>query len=54
MVDGRAFPVVHPDFVAQSPAGRTVIVFQSDESYSVLDMLLMSELDMQAANGRSA
>jgi len=46
MVDGRVFAVAHPDFVAQSPSGRTVIVIQPDESYSVLDLLLMSELEV--------
>ena len=51
MADGRSFDVAHRDFVAQSPSGRTVIVFQQDESYSVLDLLLMSEL--QVANGRA-
>ncbi len=44
MADGRTFDVAHPDFVAQSPSGRTVIVFQSDESYSLLDLLMMTEL----------
>jgi hypothetical protein len=53
MADGRSFDVVHRDFVAQSPSGRTVIVFYSDEGYSVLDLLLMSELEVQAANGHS-
>ncbi|HUE74154.1 MAG TPA: hypothetical protein VMP01_24950 [Pirellulaceae bacterium] len=52
MADGRTFPVSHPDFVAQSPSGRTVIVFQSNESYSVLDLLLMTEL--QVGNGQAA
>lgn len=52
MADGRSFDVSHPDFVAQSPSGRTVIVFQADESYSVLDLLLMTEL--QVANGKHA
>jgi len=52
MADGRAFEVAHPDFVALSPTGRTVIVFQPDDSYSVLDLLLMSEL--QVSNGRAA
>jgi hypothetical protein len=52
MADGRAFTVAHPDFIAQSPSGRTVIVFQSGEGYSVLDLLLMSELEVHAANGR--
>ncbi len=53
MADGRAFHVNHPDFIAQSPSGRTVIVFQSDESYSVLDLLLMSELEVSSGNGRA-
>jgi hypothetical protein len=52
MADGRSFSVEHPDFVALSPTGRTVIVFQRDDSYSVLDLLLMSELEV-AANGQS-
>ena len=52
MADGRTFDVSHPDFVAQSPSGRTVMVFQADEDYSVLDLLLMTEL--QVANGRHA
>lgn len=54
MADGRAFDVVHPDFVAQSPSGRTVIVFQSDDNYSILDLLLMTELDVHSENGRTA
>jgi len=52
MADGRNFEVAHPDFVAQSPSGRTVIVFQPDDSYSVLDLPLMTEL--QVTNGRPA
>lgn len=52
MADGRSFDVEHRDFVAISPAGRSVIVFQPDESFSVLDLLLMSEL--QVTNGHAA
>lgn len=52
MADGRAFHVSHPDFVARSPNGRTVIVFSSDEAYSVIDLLLVSELEVHAVNGR--
>ncbi len=52
MADGRAFSVAHRDFVAMSPSGRTVIVYESDERYSILDLLLMSELEV--ANGQSA
>lgn len=53
MADGRAFEVAHRDFVAMSPSGRTVIVYESDENYSILDLLLMSELQVSAANGHS-
>ena len=54
MADGRTFDVAHPDFVAQSPSGRTVVVFQTDDSYSLLDLLLMTELEVRSANGRSS
>jgi len=51
MADGRAFDVAHPDFVARSPSGRTVIVFGEGDSYSVLDLLLMSELEVHSDGG---
>ena len=52
MADGRAFEVPHRDFVAMSPTGRTVIVYQENENFSVLDLLLMTELHV--ANGHPA
>jgi len=48
MGDGRAFLVRHPEFVSHSPSGRTVIVHQDDESFSVLDLLLVTELEVHA------
>jgi hypothetical protein len=54
MADGRSFDVKHRDFVARSPSGRTAIVFTSDERYSVLDLLLMTELEIHAGNGHAA
>jgi hypothetical protein len=35
-----------------SPTGRTVIVYEENENFSVLDLLLMTEL--QVANGHPA
>ena len=46
MVDGRSFTVSHPDFVMVSPTGRTAIIFEPDDSYSVVDLMLMNELDV--------
>jgi hypothetical protein len=54
MADGRAFDVPHPDFVAMSRSGRTVVVTQPDEGISILDLLLMSELQVSSGNGSSS
>ncbi|HEX4145105.1 MAG TPA: hypothetical protein VHY91_16480 [Pirellulales bacterium] len=53
MADGRAFEVAQRDFVALSLSGPTVIVFQPDGCYSVLDLLLTSELQGSTANGHA-
>lgn len=53
MADGRAFDVPHPDFVAHSPSSRVVSVFQPDGICSLLDLLLMTELEFQPSNGQS-
>jgi hypothetical protein len=47
LADGRAFAIPHRDFVSQSPGGRTIIVYGSDESFSVLDLFLVTELEVQ-------
>ena len=46
MGDGRAFMVRHPEVIARFPAGRTVIVYGDDENHSILDMLLVTELEV--------
>jgi hypothetical protein len=52
MADGRSFDVTHPEFVALTQSGRAAIVAHPDDSYSILDLPLMSEL--QIANGRES
>jgi len=46
MGDGRAFDVPHPEFLSRSPSGRTVIVYGAEENFSVLDLLLVTELEV--------
>ena len=54
MADGRAFHVPHPDFLSMSPTGRTVIIYQENEEFSILDLLLMTEIQVvQAASTRA-
>ena len=52
MADGRSFNVPHPDFLSMSPTGRTVIIYQEDENFSILDLLLMTEIEMNQTSTR--
>ena len=57
LADGRAYEVPHPDFLSYSPSGRTIIVHNLDESYGVLDLLLVTDLVVHAptpANGQQS
>jgi hypothetical protein len=54
MADGRLFPIPHPEFLSMSPSGRTVIVYQEDEDFSILDLLLMTEIEMTSASPKRA
>jgi hypothetical protein len=53
MADGRSLPVQHRDFVGISPSARTIIVYRDDESFSIVDLLLVNELDVQAPTTRT-
>ena len=48
VADGRTFTVPHRDFVSQSPGGRTIIVYRAEESFSIVDLFLVTELEVQA------
>ena len=44
MADGRSYHVPHPEFMARSPTGRTVTVYEPDDTASLLDLLLMTSI----------
>ena len=46
MGDGRSFLVRYPDFLSRSPSGRTVIVHGDNDRFSILDLLLVTELQV--------
>lgn len=48
----RNVDVMHPDFVARSPAGRTIVVYHNDETFEVIDLLLVASLEI--LNGQRA
>lgn len=51
LADGRHYYVPHRDFLSHSPTGRTLIVYHTDESFSILDLLLVTELKVHEHGG---
>ena len=45
MADGRHLEVAHPEFLAHTPTGRTVMIARPDESFEVVDLLLVTSLE---------
>jgi hypothetical protein len=50
LAEGRHIEVVHPDFLSRSPSGRSIIVYQPDDSFNVIDLLLVTDLEV-GSNG---
>lgn len=52
LADGRHVPVNHREFVMPSPSGRTILVYQPDETLNVIDLLLVTDLEIKpSTNG---
>jgi hypothetical protein len=49
LADGRSIPVLHPEFMASAPSGRTVMVYQPDDALHVIDLLLVTDLEVKSA-----
>jgi len=52
LADGRSFTVKHPETMAISPGGRTAHIVHPDESFNIIDLLLVTDLEVKA-NGKS-
>ena len=50
LADGRNLSVPHREFLSHSPNGRSVIVYGEDESFSVVDLLLVTELEVRGSS----
>ncbi len=49
MAGGPKVKVGHPDYIAFGPKGRTLIVYGPDESFKVIDVMLVTEVDVPEA-----
>jgi len=54
LADGRNVPVRRPEFLSRSPSGRSIVVYQSDESFNVIDLLLVTDLEISSNGHRKA
>jgi hypothetical protein len=55
LADGRSLLVPHAEFLSHSRSGRTVLVPSTqDESYSVVDLLLVTRLEVHRGETAAA
>jgi hypothetical protein len=47
LTDGRQITVHHPEHLAAAPCGRTVTVYQPDDTSNVVDRLLLIDLEIR-------
>jgi hypothetical protein len=49
VVGGKKYAVPHPDFVAISPTGRTLVLYTEGDRSTVIDIALVSQLERQSS-----
>jgi hypothetical protein len=49
--DGQALPVGHPEMLAYSPKSRTATVYRADGSFEIVDLLLVTGLEVLRDRG---
>jgi len=54
LADGRQMHVPHREFASMSPSGRTVVVAQPDDTFEIIDLLLVVGLEARPPAGSAA
>jgi hypothetical protein len=54
LADGSSIPVASPEFVSPSPSGRTLVVWEPNDRMNILDLLLVTKLEVEPSNGHRA
>jgi len=47
LADGRQVPVYHREFIMTVPSGRTLVVCQPDDTLNIIDLLLVTDLELK-------
>jgi hypothetical protein len=53
LADGRDIPVSHPEFMASAPSGRTITVYLPDDTLEIVDILLVTDLEVPTSGNGS-
>jgi len=53
LADGREVPVLHQEFIMAVPSGRTLFVCQPDDTVNIIDLLLVTDLELKPTNNGS-
>lgn len=56
LADGRSLEIPHREFLAIHPRGRTAVVFRPDGSFNIVDVMLITgvEVQVRSRNGDDA
>jgi hypothetical protein len=52
LADGREIPIPSREFMMTSPTGRTIGVYQADGTANIIDLLLVTDLEMKPNGAR--
>jgi hypothetical protein len=47
LADGREIPVLHREFMATAPSGRTLAIYQPDDTCNIVDLLMVTDLEIK-------
>ncbi len=53
LADGRDVPVHHREFIMAAPNGRTITIYQPDSTLNIIDLLLVTDLEIKAVSNGS-
>jgi hypothetical protein len=52
LADGRNIPAAHREFIMSAPSGRTLAVYQPDDTFNLIDLLLVTDIEVKpSGNG---
>lgn len=53
LADGREIAVHHREFIMAVPSGRTIFVCQPDDTVNIIDLLLVTDLELKPGRNGS-